>query len=68
MSARELIPQSDISAILIQQALDERALRILTDGHKHDDRATQWAFRRNPFVARLSQAELRLGRYEVHRS
>jgi hypothetical protein len=65
---RESLPLTALDAILVGQRLDDRALRILTDGQRHAAPAIRWAIHRNPFMAQFKPAELALAQYEVHRS
>jgi hypothetical protein len=68
MSAREQLAPDSVVQVLLAQRLDDRALRILTDGNNHAPRAIHWALGRNPFMASFKESELALGAYEVHRT
>lgn len=61
-------PNPAAQEIVARQRLDDRALRILTDGLRHTPQAIGWALRRNPFMASFTAGELALAQYEVHRT
>jgi hypothetical protein len=55
---REAPPVTAPEAIVVGQRLDDRALRILTDGQRHAAPAIRWAIHRNPFMAQFRAKEL----------
>lgn len=67
MSSREQVDPAGLERMRLDHILDDRALRILTDGHRHQTQAVAWALQRNPLMASFTSREMALGAYDVYR-